>query len=174
MKTNKYLEEVKELGIKAYAGRPEEDNMILDWWSHLVTTTELDEIFSKSCYSLSKFYKLFQRPSWLFYLADKGSIKLAIWAEPTFSTAFVGMWVAPDSRHSKNVFRSIQLIYHILFTFFHCVMGVTKQEKLLTTHVKLGYNVVGKVDGLMDEQPAWIVSLSKKSFENSRLNPKKW
>jgi hypothetical protein len=173
MKTNKYIEEIKELDIKAYAGTPAEDNMILDWWSQLVTTTELDEIFSKSCYSLSKFYKLFQRPNWLFYKANKEGLQLAVWAEPAFSTAFVGMWVAPTSRHSKSVFRSIQLIYYTLFTFFHCLMGVTKQEKLLTTHVKLGYNVVGKVDGLLDDQPAWIVHLSKKSFENSRLNPKK-
>jgi len=170
---SKYTEELQKLGVTGYTGRPEEDNMILDWWSELVTTGELDEIFAKSCYSLSKFYTLFQRPNWLFYVRDKQGIQLAIWAEPLFSTAFVGMWVAPRSRKSKQVFRSIQLIYYTLFTVFHCVMGVTKKENLLTTHVKLGYNVVGKVDGLLDDQPAWIVHLPKKSFDNSRLNPKK-
>jgi hypothetical protein len=169
----KILDEVKELDIHGYCGLPQEDNMILDWWTELVTTHELDTIFSKSCYALSKFYALFQRPSWLFYTYDEKGLKLAVWAEPMLSTACVGVWVAPRCRKSKSVFRSMQLIYHSLFTIFANILGITKQENLLTTHIKLGYTVVGKVPNLIDDMPAWIVTMSKESFARSRLNPER-
>jgi len=170
---DKLLEEVKKLDVRGYCGLPEEDNMILDWWTELVTTGELDKIFSKSCYSLGGFFKLFQRPNWLFYSADQHGFKFCIWAEPMFSTACVGLWVSPRHRKSRSVFRSIQLVYHTLFTMFNCILGVTKQEDLLTAHVDVGYTVVGKVNGLVDDQPAWIVHLTRESFKHGKLNPER-
>ena len=168
----KYTEALKELRVKGYTGTAHEDNLLLQWWSSMVDSGELTEIFAKSCLALGNFYKLFQRPNWLFYREDKEGLQLAIWAEPMFSTACVGLWVAPRSRKSKEVFRAIQLIYYALFTIFNGVIGVTKRENLLTEHVKLGYTVVGKVSSLIDDEPAWIVHLSREAFNSGRLFPK--
>ena len=166
-------EQVKELGIRGYSGTPEEDNLILEWWTELVTSATLYTIFSKSCYSISAFFKLFQRPNWLFYLKDSEGLTLAIWAEPMFSTACVGVWVAPRARKSKATFKGMQLIYYTLFTIYDRILGITKQENLLPQHTKLGYTVVGSVDGLLDDQPCWLVVLTKDEFLNSKLNPER-
>ena len=171
--TANLTEEIKSLGIRGYSSTPEEDSLILDWWTELVTTKTLPVIFSKSCYSLSLFYKLFQRPNWLFYLTDEEGITLAIWAEPMFSTACVGVWTAPRARKSKSTFKAMQLTYYTLFTIFSRILGITKQENLLPQHEKLGYTVIGKAPGLIDDEPCWIVMLTREAFEASKLNPER-
>jgi hypothetical protein len=170
---NEYVKEIRDLGIRAYSGTPEEDTYILSWWSELVAAEELDTIFATTCRALGAFYKLFQRPNWLFYMADDQGFTLAIWAEPAFSSAFVGVWVAPRARKSKSVFRAMQLTYYTLFTLFNTLLGVTKQENLLTEHVKLGYIIIGKVDQLLDDQTAWVLQLTKAAFTAGKLNPKR-
>lgn len=169
--TDPIVKELQELGIKAYTGSPHEDRLVLSWWANMGDTGELHRVFSKSCYSLSKFYQLFQKPNWLFYREKDQEMQVCVWAEPLYSSAFVGVWVAPNARKSKSSFRVLQFVYHVIFTAFNSVIGVTKQEKLLPEHVKLGYNIVGKVDGLLDDEPAWIAYLTKESFQNSKLNP---
>ena len=169
----KLEEQVKELGVRGYSGTPEEDTMILDWWTELISSHTLDTIFSKSCYSLSTFYRLFTRPNWLFYMKDSKGLTLAVWAEPMFSTACVGVWVAPRARKSKNVLNGMKLIYYTLFTIYERILGITKQENLLPQHTKLGYTVVGSVDGLLDDQPCWLVLLTREAYQTSKLNPER-
>lgn len=166
-----YTAEAKRLGIAAYVGLPHEDVLILDWWQELKRVGELDAIFSRSCYSLSRFYKIFQRPNWLFYLADDKGLKLAIWVEPFYASAMTGVWIAPRCRRSKTVFRSWQLIYQAIFSMFDNVLGVTKRKCLLTEHEKVGYTIVGCINKLLDSQPCWIVHMSKEAFEAGPLNP---
>jgi hypothetical protein len=166
-----YAQEIQEMGIRAYTGTREEDALILDWWSRLVETDEIEDTFMPATHALGSFYKLFQRPNWLFYDRDEMGFTLCIWAEPAMSSAFVGLWIAPRARKCKKTLRAMQLIYATLFTIFSVVLGITKQEKLLTTHEKLGYNVVGKIPALWGTEPAWVLSLSREDFESGRLNP---
>jgi hypothetical protein len=165
----KYAEEIKKLGLTCYSATPQEDALVFDWWNSLVATKELPKIFAESCYSLSKFYHIFQRPNALFYTKDSTGIRLAMWAEPFFSSACLGLWISPRARHSKSSFRAMQIIYNILFSIFPSLLGITKQENLLTEHEKLGYTVIGKVPSLMDTQTAWILQLTRESFKNSKL-----
>lgn len=173
MNYEKYAEEIKKLGITAYAGRPQEDELLYAWWQEMKRTEELDAIFSRSCYALGTFMKVFQKPTWLFYTLDQYGLKLAVWAEPFYTSAFVGLWIAPRCRKSKSTFRAMQVIYAVLFNMFQTLLGVTKQECLLTQHNRLGYTTVGCIPRLLDSRPAWLLYLSKEAFEKGRLNPER-
>ena len=167
----KYAEEAEALGIHGYRSTPEEDFMIYLWWVEMRASGELAEIFSTNCQALGNFYPLFKPPNLLFYKADAKGPQLMLWASPLLSAISVGIWLAPRSRIDTEVYRAVQIIYHALFQAYPVNVGITKREKLLTTFEGLGYNTVGKIDGLLDGEAAWIVHLSKESFENSKLNP---
>jgi hypothetical protein len=169
----KYAEEAKALGIYNYKSTPEEDFMLYLWWMEMRESGELDEIFSTNCQSLGNFYPLFKAPNWMFYKADDQGPQLILWASQLLSAVCMGIWVAPRSRIDPKVYRAIQIIYHALFQVYPVNVGITKREKLLTTFESLGYNIVGKIPGLLDGEVDWIVHLSKESFENSKLNPDK-
>ena len=169
----KYVEEARELGIHKYASTPEEDIMIYLWWVEMRANGELGEVFASNCQSLGNFFPLFKPPNWLFYKRDAKGPQLMLWASQLLSAVSVGIWLAPRSRIDPEVYRAVQLIYHALFQVYPVNVGITKRKKLLTTFESLGYNVVGKIDGLLDGETTWIVHLSKEAFENSKLNPDK-
>ena len=166
-------EEIRRLGIKGYTGTPREDMLLLNWWHEMNHSGDLTKVFFRSCLAIGTFFEVFKRPNWLFYTEQDDSIKVAIWAEPMFSTACVGMWAAPAVRHAPSTFKTMQLVYYTLITIFDSILGITKQEKLLRQHEKLGYNIIGKVEGLFDGDDAWLVHLTRKAFENSKLNPRR-
>jgi len=169
----KHGEEIEALGIHKYSSTPEEDLMISLWWAEIRANGELGEVFASDCQSLGNFFPLFKPPNWLFYKRDAKGPQLMLWASPLMSAACVGIWLAPRSRIDPEVYRAVQLIYHALFQVYPVNVGITKRKKLLTTFESLGYNVVGKIDGLLDGETTWIVHLSKEAFENSKLNPDK-
>ena len=169
----KYGEEIEALGIHKYASTPEEDLMIYLWWVEMRSSGELGEVFASNCQSLGNFYPLFKPPNWLFYKCDAKGPQLMLWTSAMMSAVSVGIWLAPRSRVDPEVYRAVQLIYHALFQVYPVNVGITKRKKLLTTFESLGYNIVGKIDGLLDGETTWIVHLSKESFENSKLNPDK-
>ena len=169
----KYAEEAKTLGIRGYKSTPEEDFMLYLWWTEMRASGELAEIFSASCQSLGNFYPLFKSPNWMFYKVDSKGPQLFLWASQLLSAVSVGIWLAPRSRLDTEVYRAAQIIYHTLFQVYPACVGITKREKLLTTHEYMGYTIVGKIDGLLDGEPTWLVHLSKEAFENSKLNPDK-
>jgi len=167
----KYAEEAKALGIRSYTSTPEEDFMLYLWWTEMRASGELAEIFSANCQALSNFYPIFKPPNWMFYKLDDQGLQLALWASRMLSAVAVGIWLAPRSRIDPEVYRAVQIIYHALFQVYPVNLGVTKRKKLLTTFQSLGYNIVGEIPGLLDGETAWLVHLSKESFENSKLNP---
>ena len=167
----KYAEEAKTLGIRGYTSTPDEDLMLSLWWSEMRDSGELSDIFSASCQSLGNFYPVFKPPNCLFYKLDDRGPQLMLWAAPLLSAACVGIWLAPRSRLDTEVYRAVQLVYYALFQIYPVNLGITKRKKLLTTFESLGYNIVGEIPGLIDNEPTWVVHLAKEAFENSKLNP---
>jgi hypothetical protein len=169
--SQQYMEEARDLGVRGYTGTPEEDTMIAQWWAEMLASGELEAIFSDSCRAIGSFFPIFKLPNHLFYMQDARGLTLAIWFGKLLDSACVGIFLAPRSRLDTTIYRAVQLIYHTIFDSFPLITGVTKREKLLTTFTDLGYNIVGRVDGLLDSQPTWILHLPKSSYENSKLHP---
>jgi hypothetical protein len=56
-------------------------------------------------------------------------------------------------------------IYRQLFNIFHVLCGITKQERLLKTHVKLGYQIISKIPLLWGGvEDGWLMLLTKENF----------
>jgi hypothetical protein len=116
---------------------------------------------------------MFKPPNMLAYTANDNSLESAHWAEPISTSPhaiFFSSWCAHSLRGTKEQAVLMTTIYELLFNLGkRVVVGVTKQEKLLDLHRKLGYVILDPVPYLFDEDSAWIMYLTKDAFETSRL-----
>ncbi|MHA2065814.1 MAG: hypothetical protein ACXABY_15690 [Candidatus Thorarchaeota archaeon] len=167
-----YLEEAKKLGLVLYQPCHEYDVALLQWWMHLNETGDFEDLFAQSQRPLSKFLKIFEPPCMLALAFEDTKIWAAMWFTPVgdgASAAFVGYWCDKDKRGSRKQFAITKLLYTMAFNFWAVLVGVTKHERLLRIHRKLGYNIVGSIPSFMEGDDAWIVYLNKENFEKSRM-----
>ena len=50
------------------------------------------------------------------------------------------------------------------------ILGVTKQEQLLSLHQGMGYDILGPIPFLFDDTHAWLVHMTEQTFLSSRLS----
>lgn len=158
----------EETVVQLYEGNTKDSMTLLSWWMELVESDELDKILFPSTHSLGSFMHYFQ-PSKvrLVYCPDEnGKIELAFWGEPVApGIIFLSLWARSSLRHTRRGVQMVLDIYRQIFDTFHVVCGVTKQERLLKVHAKLGYKVIAKVPKLWSGiEDAWLVILTKEDF----------
>ena len=166
-------ERVEELGIRLYQGTPDEDVIIAQWWDSMFGTPEFSDLVASSAHSLSAFYTMFKPPNMMAYTVKDNAIESAHWAEPVSTSnkaIFFSSWCAESLRGTKQQAVLMTTIYELLFNMGkEVVLGITKQEKLLDLHRKLGYVILEPVPFLFDAEQAWIMYLTKEVFKTSRL-----
>jgi hypothetical protein len=171
--TDALTEKVKELGITLYSGTPDEDVIIAQWWDLLFGTPEFADLVSSSAYSLSAFYSMFKPPNMMAYTVKDDAIESVHWAEPISTSPhaiFFSSWCAEELRGTKRQAILMTTLYQLLFSMGkRVILGITKQEKLLDLHRKLGYVILDPVPFLFDDASAWVMYLTKDAFEHSRL-----
>ena len=166
-------ERIKELGIHLYHGTPDEDIIIAKWWDSMFGTPEFSDLVASTAHSLSAFYTMFRPPNMMAYTVRDAAIESAHWAEPVSTSdkaVFFSSWCAESLRGTKRQAVLMTTIYELLFNMDKSViLGITKQEKLLDLHRKLGYVILDPVPYLFDGDSAWIMYLTREGFETSRL-----
>jgi hypothetical protein len=101
----------------------------------------------------------------LIYTVDGEGVSVAAWFEPVISGTLMGIWVEPKYRRSREVAQLVGKIYDAALSTYRVILGITKQERLLREHVKVGYEIVGGVPYLYDGETAWMVCLTREGFE---------
>lgn len=152
-----------------YNRSTEHDLLLARWWAILCETGELRTTFAKSIESLSSFYALFHPPSVLLFFTDANGIWLAAWFESVLSGAFMGLWSRQDKRKSRSAFRAVLSIYRQALVTWPVLIGVTKQEKLIDQHQRLGYTLLGKIPCLFDGEDAFVLVLTKQTFRDREV-----
>ena len=147
----------------------EHDLLLAHWWGLLHASGELHTTFTKSIDSLSSFYTLFRPPASLVFYTDADGIWLAAWFEPVLSGAFMGLWLRADKRRSRSAYRSILTLYREALTVWPVLIGVTRHERLLDQHRRLGYTLLGKIPLLFDDEGAYILTLTKQTFHDREV-----
>jgi len=142
---------------------PEHGVLVAQWWARAYENGDLALMATKRSQSLSGFFKMIDAPTILLFECDEQGIWIAGWFEPTFDAAFFSLWVRPDKR-SKDALPVLFTMYDMGFRVWPMIMGVTKQERLLRSHERLGYTVVGKIPKFFDGEDAWLVTLTKEDF----------
>jgi len=161
----------EELEICLYRGTVDEDILIAEWWDSL--GDELPKLVTESAYSLSSFYSLFKSPNMMSYTVRDRKMESVHWAEPVSTSPhaiFFSSWSSKALRGTKRHAILMATIYEILFSMDQkTILGITKQQELLELHSKLGYEIMGPVPHLFDGDEAWVMYLTKESFEASRV-----
>lgn len=159
----------EETVISIYQGNPEDSMILLHWYLELVNSGEIDKVLFPSTHSLGMFMHYFNNFSTIrliYVLDDNNKIKFAAWGNAISSgIIFFSIWLKPSLRSAKEGAQIVLDVYNEVFKLFHIVQGITKQERLLKVHKKLGYKAVCKIplgwDGVED---AWLVQMTKDDF----------
>lgn len=157
----------EETVIRMYEGNSEDSLILLNWWMELVKSGDLDKVLFPSSHPLGAFMGFFQPGKIrMVYVPDEANqIKLAAWGEVVANgVIFFSLWTRHDFR-GKHGLQATLDIYNEIFKVFTVVMGVTKQERLLGVHKKLGYTIVAKVPSLWGGvEDGWLMQLTKDNF----------
>lgn len=143
----------------------DDDMRVVQWFMRMREDGDLDGLLMADSQSPSALLQMIAPPKFLFYDTDVDNhIKVALWGEQLMSGVFVGYWIRRDRRHSIASLDFLLRAYEFMLERVPAVMGVTKQAKLLKTHERLGYTILGQVPGLFGGEDAWIVCLTRDGF----------
>ncbi|MCH7759809.1 hypothetical protein IIA15_00185 [candidate division TA06 bacterium] len=155
--------------IEIYQGSSNQDLFIAQWWAKIQTNGELKMTFSSNCYALSGFFSLFQKPNVLTFDVDQKGLWFAAWFEPVMSSAFMGLWVDKRKRGTISSWKNFERVVSEGLSNFSSIMGVTKQEKLVAQHKKIGYTELGVIPGIFDGEDGFILLLTKEAWERRSI-----
>ena len=171
----RYKPHFESLNALIYSQSPIEDLLMLRWWIHLNETGDINRLILPDSRRLSPFLNVFKLPTALIYSRNPaGEIDNAFWASPVdgiskHKAAYCGLWCRPDTRGKRRQFDFVAFVYSFAFEFYTALLGMTWQPDLLDLHQKLGYNVVGCIPNLYDEDFLYVVHLTREAFQSSRF-----
>jgi hypothetical protein len=157
--------DVSSTNLQTYKPGEQTDLLLATWWAKLHSNGDLFNAFPVSLGNLSSFLLWFRPPNSLIYTVDGEGVSVAAWFEPVISGTLMGIWVEPKYRRSREVAQLVGKIYDAALSTYRVILGITKQERLLREHVKVGYEIVGGVPYLYDGETAWMVCLTREGFE---------
>jgi len=170
----KIQEKLKQLGVELYKASSLEDRLIAVWWDSLCESNELQQLFASNAHSLSGLFSVLRQPNMALYTTWHENIESIHWAEPVNTSAnavFFSSWCHPTLRGKKRQGQILHSIYSLLFAMGKkLILGITKQEKLLSLHQGMGYDILGPIPHLFDDAHAWLVYMTKPTFLSSRLS----
>lgn len=170
---NELVENCKKLGLKFYTGTIQDDLYLMKWWMHLYESKkDINKLFRKDSQSLHKFLQLFQQPNVLIYVLKNNEITLAAWYSPfelSNDCTYLSAWTHEKYRGTRFQGECMHAIYEIAFSVRSVIIGITKQPDLLPIHRKIGYNILGRIPRAFDGEDGYIMTLTKKAFENGHL-----
>jgi len=167
----RYKPQFDALNALIYSQSPAEDLIMLRWWIHLTETGDMQRLITPKSRRLPAFLSVFKFPTALIYSLDAmGEIDNAFWATPEDDhIAYCGLWCREDVRGKRRQFDFTSFVYTFAFEFYSALLGTTWQADLLDIHQKLGYNVIGCIPKLYDEDFVYIVHLTREAFQASHL-----
>jgi hypothetical protein len=126
-----------------YDGSPQADLLLLEWWTRMAATADLERAFSASHASVGTFFGSFRPPSILLYEADDQGIWFAAWFDPVMSGAFYGLWTAPHKRSTKVAFHAVQESIAFGLEKFPVLIGAMREAKVARQAVRFGARIPG-------------------------------
>jgi len=152
-----------------YDGSPEVDVIVAKWWAKMRADGDLPQMLGPHHQGLSGLYSLISSPKTMIYATDEDyNIWVAAWFEEVLNGAFMGLWLAKEYRNKMTGLRGVLKCMETGLKAKPCLFGVTKQERILDEHRRLGYVILGKAPQLWaDHTDAWLMMLTRESFKKT-------
>lgn len=155
------------MNVQVYEHTPEQDILLGQWYMEMMKEGELERTFTRDARAVSAFYGIFRAPNTLTFVTDDRGIWLAAWFEPMMDGTFMGLWVRRDMRGTKTALRTLVWLLERALKEYPLVMGVTKQQRIVAEHMRLGYNMCGILPRLYDGEDAYLLVLTQKNLHKS-------
>jgi hypothetical protein len=168
-----FKERAEELGVQVYIPDIKTDILFARWWEYLHENNEYERLFTRRIQPLSQFMHTFQAPTLTVFAHDNEGIWMCAWFNPfsdTTSAVFMHFWGRREKRNTQEGIAVTNLVYDFATTAWPTVIGVTKHEDLLRIHRKVGYNIVGQIPQMLDNNDVWILYLTRENFEKGVLH----
>lgn len=104
-------------------------------------------------------------PTVCLYEVDETGIWFNAWLEKSMSGAFLGIWIAPWMRQSKASYHAMLKTMAAALRGFPVVLGITKQERLLASHQRIGYDILTKIPCIYGGADAWLMIINRERAE---------
>lgn len=150
-------------------GNPTHDLLLVELWSRMANSGDLERVFTSDCFSLSGFLRAFQPPAVLLFVSDEEGIWFALWGEPVMTAGAFGFWIREDKRDPKpgethlGLRPSYQAIDKML-DLWPVLFQVTKDPHIVELAQRLGAVYMGVVPHMFDGEPAHITYLTREAF----------
>ena len=144
------------------------DHVLLaqDLWNKLKESGDLDGMFMEGQATTAyQIMGLMSDPNYGFLDVDEKGVWMAVWFSSWMNSAWMGLWVREDKRHSMSFHKNLFPLLRGAFKLVPVIMGVTKKPEILEIHRKLGYDISIVVPNLYGDKPGWIVQLHRDQFK---------
>lgn len=150
-------------GVKIYTPSVANDLLLLRWWGKMRVDGDLDTTFHPNQHPLSAFYAELTKCSLGALIDDTEGIYAAIWTGTFMDGQTLGAWIAKERRGDLTVLAELRAVVRKLLSegVAETLLALTCQGELLALHQKLGYHVVGQVEGLWAGRSVWILAMNK-------------
>jgi hypothetical protein len=152
-----------------YDGSPQADLLLLEWWTRMAATADLEQAFSVVHASAGSFFASFRPPNILIYKADDQGIWFAAWFDPVMSGAFYGLWVAPHMRLTMCALQAVQESVAFGLGKFPVLIGATRHLKVARQAARFGARILGDIPNLFDGETATIGFITSETVRAPRL-----
>lgn len=143
--------------LVVYSPGHDEDLMLTLIYGQIAGEGDQDRCLHGDAKTLGGFFALVREASPCFIALDDNGPYWIGWFEPCMSGAFFGSWCAPNKRKSRDNVRNHLQALKLGLTQYPVIMGITKQEALLDVHRRLGYEIMGFIPKLWDEEAGWLM-----------------
>lgn len=151
--------------MRIYSPGVDEDLLLLNWWTVLGSTRELETVFSSFTTALGGFMRCWAPPTILMYEADEAGIWGACWLDPIHSGAFYGLWIRPDKRRTKTGLKFALESLEYALTRAPVLISLTRDESLFKQTVHLGFTPLqGVIPWVLDGDDARVAYMTSREF----------
>ena len=160
--------EVRDTYI-AYKPSIEHDLLLINWWSELADGGDLSKIFHPNIHAPSRFLPYFNPPRAMFFKIEGPRIWFALWAEPFFDGAAIGLWVAPEKRRTRETLRSLLRMVDVLVRQYKTLVVVSKLEGIIEqVGSAAGFEPVGSISRIFSGSDMSVAQLTIEKWQQNR------
>lgn len=118
--------------------------LFAQWWK---TTKESSEGFEfiPEFNRVSDALGQFHAPNIAFFIRDQNGIRALFWLHPTLGGCVIGLWVRPDQRKSREIYRRFIDFMNYVFFVFPIAYCFIANLRLFSPLKKLGFQLIDNI-----------------------------
>ena len=154
-----------------YQPDTDHDLLVAHWWGHLRDSGDLAKLLAHDEQPFSRFMRDMRKPTELVFQLNPDNptqIVRAAYFQPFTLGALVGLWLHESVRRTRDSLAFVEEVLTQGLRTWPLLVNFTKQPSLLDVHRKLGYTISEEIPAAWDGQSAWIMTLTRRSFEEAQ------